>query len=241
MKSFFLSLVIPCYKEAEHLEKSLPRVVSVLSTLKKNFEIVIIDDCSTDGTHEIIDSFIKNNKSLPIQFIKHKKNVGRGGTVAEGIMHSKGEIVGFIDIDLEISPKYIPQCVEIISSKKEDVVVGKRYYPFLLGSFHRYIASKVYSLFVRTLLRLPISDTEAGYKFFRKEKILPILPLVKDKKWFWDTEIIAVSAEKKLRVSEINVLFERRNDKTSTVRFFRDSFEYLKCLIAYKVTHGKKE
>lgn len=239
MKSYAVSLVIPCYNESEHLADSLPRVLNVLKKLKKSFEIIIVDDNSHDNTQEIIKKFIQKYKTSDTQFVQHKKNVGRGGTVTEGLMLSRGEIVGFIDIDLEISPDYIPQFLEIIDTKKADIVVGKRYYPFLLNSLHRYIASRVYSALVQLILKLPISDTEAGYKFFRRKKILPVLRSVKDAKWFWDTEVIAMSTEKGLKISEIDVLFERRRDKTSTVHIFKDSFGYLISLIAYRATHRK--
>lgn len=239
IKSYAISLVIPCYNESEHLADSLPRVLNVLKKLKKSFEIIIIDDNSHDNTSEIIKKFIQKYKTSNIQFIQHRKNVGRGGAVTEGLMLARGEIVGFIDIDLEISPDYIPQFLEIIDTKKADIVVGKRHNPFLFASLHRHIASRVYTSLVRLILKLPISDTEAGYKFFRRKKILSILNRVKDAKWFWDTEVIAMSTEKGLKISEIDVLFERRKDKTSTVHIFKDSFGYLISLIAYKATHRK--
>lgn len=232
----YVSLVVPCYNEGEHLEKSLPKVIAQLKKLKKSFELVIIDDLSQDQTVKIINAFIKKNNSLPIRFIQHKKNIGRGGTVAEGIRLAKGEIAGFIDIDLEISPSYIPQFLEMISGNKADVVVGRRRYPFTQNNIQRIIASKLYSSLIQHTLKLPIRDTEAGYKFFNREKIIPILPKAKNAGWFWDTEIIALSYRHNLKVVEKNVLFKKRNDKTSTVNLFRDTLEYIKCLWSF-LTH----
>lgn len=229
-----LSLILPCYNEAEHLKESFPKVIAVLKKLNRAIEIIIIDDGSKDDTVKIIELLIKENKNIPIRFFRHKKNVGRGGTVAEGITKAKGEVVGFIDIDLEISPEYISRFVEKIHKDKIDVVVGRRYYSFSIKSFHRFIASKLYAILIQFILHLPVHDTEAGYKFFNRKKILPVLSSIKDTKWFWDTEITARGYLRGLQLAEIDVLFQRRTDKTSTVRFFQDTIEYLKQIIEFK-------
>ena len=84
------------------------------------------------------------------------------------------------------------------------------------------------------ILKLPVHDTEAGYKFFRRKKILPVLKQVKDKRWFWDTEIIALGYLNGLKIKEIKVLFKRRSDKTSTVNLFRDTLEYIWSLLVFR-------
>lgn len=236
----FLSLILPCYNEAEHLKESFPKVIAVLRKLNRAFEIIIIDDGSQDDTVKIIESLIKENKNIPIDFFRHKKNVGRGGTVVEGIKKAKGEVVGFIDIDLEITPGYIPQFAEKIHKDKTDVVVGRRYYSFSIKSFHRFIASKLYAFLIQFILYLPVHDTEAGYKFFNRKKILSVLSSVKDTRWFWDTEIVARSHMNNLRLAEIKVLFQRRYDKTSTVKFIEDTVGYIKSLIVFKKSISRK-
>lgn len=232
--NIYLSLIVPCYNEAEHLEKSFPKVIEVLRKLKRSFEVIIIDDFSRDNTVDIIRRLIRENKGISIRFIDHNRNIGRGGTVMEGIMIAKGEIVGFIDIDLEVSPEYIPQFVEEIYSKNADIVVGRRTFAFRATNFLRHFASKWYALLVRNFLKLPIGDTEAGYKFFNRKKIIPILGDVKDTRWFWDTEIIARGYMNNLRIIEIEVVFEKRDDKTSTVNIARDTINYIKALVSFK-------
>lgn len=235
----YLTLIIPCYNEEEHLEKSFPKVLSVLKNLKENFEIIIIDDCSRDNTVDIINKLLAKNKSSKIFFLKHKKNIGRGGTVSEGIKLAKGEIVGFIDIDLEISPSYIPQFIEKLKRDKIDTVIGRRTYDFSKNSLPRLLASKVYALLIHYSLNLPVHDTETGYKFFNRKSILPVLNATRDKKWFWDTEIVARAHMNNLKLAEVKVLFKRRKDKTSTVKLARDTFEYINCLIAFKKAVSK--
>lgn len=232
--NIYLSLIVPCYNEGEHLEKSFPKVIEVLQKLNQSFEVIIIDDCSQDNTADIIRKLIDKNERIFIRFIQHKKNVGRGGTVMDGIKLARGKIVGFIDIDLEVSPKYIPDFVEIIYNNKADIVVGKRYDYFSIMNFHRFISSKLYILLIKYTLRLPIHDTEAGYKFFNRKKILPILKHIHDVGWFWDTEIVARGYMSGLRLTEVDVLFEKRNDKTSTVKLLKDSIQHIKSFISFK-------
>lgn len=229
----YFSLVVPCYNEEEHLVKSFPLVVSVLKRLKKSFEIIIIDDCSKDSTVSIIEQCIIDNPSLNIRFVKHKENIGRGGTVSEGIRIARGEIVGFIDIDLEISPNYIPTFLEDFEKNSIDVVVGKRAYSFSIRYIHRFITSKLYAALISYALKLPVHDPEAGYKFFSRKKILPVISKAKNTGWFFDTEIIALSNIARLKISEIDVIFERNLKKTSTVNLLKDSIVHLRSLFFF--------
>lgn len=234
----YLSLIVPCYNEAEHLEKSFPRVIEVLQKLKKNFEVIIIDDRSRDNTVEIVRKLIKKNKGVSIKFIQHKKNVGRGGTVAEGIMAASGDIVGFIDIDLEVSPSYIPHFISLLKTNKADIVIGQRIYPiqfFDLQYFIRTFLSIGYSLLIKLIFNLPVRDTETGYKFFKREKIIPVLGRVRDKHWFWDTEIIIMGVLHGLRIREEPVRFSRSKEKTSTVELIPDITKYFKALLLFKM------
>lgn len=233
MRKVDLSLIIACYNEGDTFEDSLSRIVSILDKTKYNWEIIFVEDKSIDYTKTIIENFIK--KIPQTSAIFHKKNLGRGKSVADGIAASKGDICGFLDVDLEVSENYIPLFVKEVE-KGADLVVGKRFYD--KGSIVRFVSSKVYALMVKLLLGLPLGDTEAGYKFFRRKSILTILPTVFDKKWFWDTEICARSYDAGLKIAEIPVLFVRRPEKKSTVRLLPDTLNYLKAIIKFKM-HSK--
>lgn len=230
-KSIELSIVIACYNEMEHINKSFLELVESLNKTKLNYELILIDDCSKDGTKQEIQKIAK--KYSITKWKIHEKNVGRGGTVGEGIVMSSGKVVGYIDIDLEISPKYIlPAYTQI--QKGYDIVTAKRTYKFNIKKTMRWITTKGYNLLMKKMLNIQFTDTEAGFKFFKREKILPILKEIKDKRWFWDTEIIVRSYYKGYKIKEIPTLFIRKNDKTSTVNLFRDSLDYFKNLIKFR-------
>ncbi|OGK09546.1 hypothetical protein A2767_04060, partial [Candidatus Roizmanbacteria bacterium RIFCSPHIGHO2_01_FULL_35_10] len=174
---------------------------------------------------------------------QHTKNLGRGKTVMDGIKVSRGFITGFLDVDLEVGPEYILKTLPLLDSC--DVVVGKRFFPFSFRTIHRYFTSKAYAWMARVVLNLPVHDSEAGFKFFKKAKIQKILPFVRNSGWFWDTEIVALSKIFNLKIKELPVRYIRRTDKTSTVNTFRDSFVYLWNLILFviriKFSHSGEE
>lgn len=224
MKKPDLSLVLTCYNEGSILEKSVSEIEDVLSASKLSYELIFVDDKSKDESRRVITGLVKGKKNR--RFIFHKVNKGRGGAVVSGIKTAKGKVVGFIDTDLEVSPVYIPYFVKKILNGEADGVTGHRIYREGVLSIHRSILSKGYSYLVRTMLNIPYVDTETGYKFFKKEKILPVLRKTKNKRWFWDTEIMAYSYYEDLEVLEIPVLFVRRFDKESSVNVFRDTLDY---------------
>lgn len=236
-----LTLILPCFNESSHLRNSIEKIISTLDDSRLSYEIILIDDASRDNTSELIKTIAKHHNY--IKYLLHKKNVGRGGTVQEGIMNAKGYVVGFIDVDIEVGPAYISYFVELIKNNKYDIVIGSRHYPFKFYPFRYFIRTTLslgYPLLVKLMLNLPIRDTETGYKFFNREKILPVLQDMEDKHWFWDTEIITRSSLYGLKIHEEPVLFLRNKDKKSTVRLIPDIAAYLKALWKLKLVLHKQ-
>lgn len=232
MPNIELSLIAPCYNEAPHLEKNLNRLKKVLDATIYKYEIIVIDDASFNKTAEMIKRFIEVNQDADnIIFIKHDKNQGRGKTVSEGIMAARGEIVGFVDVDFSTSPWYIPALAAEIR-QGADIVIGQRIYKLKLKVLHRWILSKGYKFLVKIFLGMELGDTESGCKFFKREKIIPVLTQVKDEKWFWDTEIIARSHFAGLTIVQLPTVFIRESLYT-TVKIIKDSWRHFVNLIKF--------
>ncbi len=226
-----LTIVLACYNEMEHINKSLSELIDFLDCTKFKYEIIMIDDCSKDKTAEEIPKLAK--KYPQIRFYLHKKNIGRGGTVSEGIKLARGKIVGFLDIDLETPQWYIlPAYIYI--KKGYDLVTAHRIYKLSIRTLIRAILSRGYNFLTRIMLKIPFQDTEAGFKFFNKEKILSVLEETKDKGWFWDTEIITRAYYKNYKIKMLPTLFIRKPYKTSTVKLFSDGVDYFKKLLKFR-------
>lgn len=233
MPNLDLSLVIPCYNEELILGNSIREVIGILDNTRFNYEIIFVDDCSHDNTRKIINDIIAGYPDKNISKIFHEKNTGRGGAVMDGIRAARGEVVGFIDIDLEVHARYIPSCVLAVKGGV-DIAIAYRIYKFYLKSFVRYFMSKGYITMVRNLLKVNLKDTETGFKFFKREKILPVIGEIQECGWFWDTEVMVRSYMKGYKIVEIPCLYIRSFKKQSSVRKIADSIYYFLKLFKFR-------
>jgi glycosyltransferase involved in cell wall biosynthesis len=225
MAAPLVSLVLACYNEEEVLESSFAEIRDTLLDSGLDFEILFVDDVSRDRTREILARIVEDHPDLELRVILHERNRGRGATVGDGFRAARGEIAGYIDVDLEVHCRYIPALVREIR-RGADVATIRRVYAFQLRSLDRYFMSRGYSWLVRKLLGVELHDTETGYKFFRREKLLPVLDAIADPGWFWDTEFMVRAARRGLVIRELPGAFVRRWDKTSKVSGLRDSLDY---------------
>ena len=232
-RSPYLSLVLACYNEAEHLETSFAEIRDTLEQTRWPYEIIFVDDLSRDRTREILRAIVAAHPALDLRLLLHDVNRGRGTTVADGFRVARGEIAGYLDVDLEVHSRYVPSLVRAIEGGA-DVATVRRIYAFQIRVLDRYFMSRGYSFLVRRLLGLPFHDTETGYKFFRRETVVPLLDEIEDGGWFWDTEFMARAARRGLKVAEIPGAYVRREDKTSTVRGLPDSALYFRQLLRFR-------
>lgn len=232
-----VSIVIPCFNEEAILEDGVNQVARVMEQCRYSWELIFVDDKSRDQTPALLNKLVAGRPNARVIF--HQQNVGRGGTASEALGMARGRIIGFLDIDLEVSARYIPAMVSAID-RGYDVATALRIYgvPLRWDDLLRNTLSVGYRWMVRRYLKLPFKDTEAGFKFFRAERIRPLLAHAQSSGWFWDTEIMALAHRAKLRVIEIPCKFVRRHDKASTVRPFHDSLTYLRALLEFRRRNG---
>ena len=228
-----VSIVIPCYQEEKHLQQSVMAIHELLKHTDYKFEMIFVDDCSMDKTREVI---LKITDHFPnIRYIFHETNIGRAGAFLNGVNIACGKYVGFLDIDLEVSCVYLMRVLAELE-KGADVVIIKRHYA-LAPSFSfvlRHILSVGYKYLIQEYLGIPRMDTETGFKFFNRKRLLELSDRTHNKKWFFDTEVMVIAYLNKYRIKEVDGLFLRRHDKTSTVKVVKDSIDYLKELRKFK-------
>lgn len=237
MATIKVSLILPCYDEGPTFASSVKRIISQMQKIRSKWEIIFVEDKSTDETKRTVELFVSKFKNF--RAIYHLQNQGRGQCVADGIRSAKGQICGYMDVDCEVSPAYIPLFLKEVEMGF-DMAVGNRFYESGFKSFQRFIASKLYAWVVDFALKVPIADSEAGFKFFKRSRILPICAKVGNKHWFWDTEVCARAWWSGLKISQVPVLFIRRGDKKSTVKLFEDTIEYIINLIRLRLELTKR-
>lgn len=228
-----LSLVITTYKETSVLEGSLPRIATALRALHRPVELVFVDDGSGDGTAEWVEAQARGLADLAPRVLRHPTNRGRGAALRTGFEAARGRHCGYLDLDLEVDVTYVAPTLALLDAGA-DVVVGVRTYVKTRPGFDvRTFLSVGYRHLSRTVLRHRLRDTETGFKFFRRDRLLPLLPHIEEGGWFFDTEVMMVSALARRRIAELPVDFHRRHDKVSTVKVARDVRRYLGALARF--------
>ena len=200
-----LSLIIPVYNEAQHLlawcEKLLARDFGV------SVEHVFVDDCSTDGSYEILARFSSDHR---VRLFRQDKNQGKGAAVRRGIQESRGSIVMMQDADYEYSLDDVPSVIEPILRDEADIVFGSRYKSSqtVHRTFH-YVINRVLTLISNLASGLYLTDMETCYKAFRGEIIRGIL--IESPRFGFEPEITAKVAVLKARVAEVPIRYFPRN------------------------------
>lgn len=228
MKNAVLSVIIPCYNEKDHI---LNLVKKVLESPVESKEIIVVDDCSTDGTREVLEHDIG---PLVSRILYHEKNAGKGAALRTGFKAATGDIVIVQDADLEYDPKEYPTIIEPIILGKADVVYGSR---FLRGSkFGGYwtnrIANRLLTFLSNCYTGLHITDMETCYKAFRREIIQSID--IEEERFGFEPEITAKIARKKYRVLEVPISYFPRTKEEGKKIGLRDGMRALYCIARYK-------
>ena len=217
-----LSVVIACYMEEGHLVDSVQQLTATLDAIGRSYELIFIEDKSRDRTAEIVRQLVDGNR-------------GRGATVTEGFLLARGDIVGFLDIDLEVHCRFLPSVLQAIDAGADGATAFRHYAVGLRPTaLLRHFLSSGYRRLFRSVFDVPFRDPETGFKFFRRERIVPVVRRTKDPAWFWDSEIMILAHQAGLRVVEVPCRFERRADKQSTVRIVRDVYRYLVAITAFR-------
>ena len=228
-----LSVVIACYMEETHLVDSVSQLVETLDAMGCSYELIFIEDKSRDGTAALVQELVAGHPNRHAIF--HDQNVGRGGTVKEGFLLARGKVVGFLDIDLEVHCRYLPKVLAEIDGGADGATAYRSYVPGWGPTMVlRKVVSHGYRWLFRSLFDVPYRDTETGFKFFVRERILDVVRRTEDPGWFWDSEVMILAHDAGLRIVEVETSFERRADKATTVRLIRDSWAYLRSIRAFR-------
>ncbi len=233
-----LSVVIPVYNERATIHEILKRVRAV----PVNKQIIVVDDCSKDGTREILKDLERSDSELVVVF--HEINQGKGAALRTGFRHATGQIVIVQDADLEYDPEQFPQLIQPIVDDLADVVYGSRF----IGETHRVLyywhslANKGLTLLSNMFTNLNLTDMEVCYKVFRREVIQGIV--LKSDRFGFEPEVTAKVARFKFpaeqgnpprpcRIYEIPVAYHGRTYREGKKIGLKDGFQALYCILRF--------
>lgn len=228
-----LSVVIPVYNEASTISKIVELVRSVDIGLDK--EIVLVDDCSSDGTREVLQQMASVQSDLKV--LNHEVNQGKGAALRTGFSAATGDIVLIQDADLEYDPHEYSRLLKPITDGHADVVYGSR---FLGGGPHRvvfywhYLGNKLLTTLSNMTTNLNLTDMEVCYKVFRRE-VIQSIPL-KENRFGFEVEITAKIARRKLKIYEVPISYYGRDYSEGKKIGWKDGFSALRCIVKYAFT-----
>lgn len=187
-----LSVVLPAYNEASCIGKNLHELVRTLRHAYSEFEVIVVDDGSTDGTAG--EARFATAAIPEVRVIRYDRNAGKGAALAKGALFASGEYVVFLDADLDLHPGQIQLFVESMQVANADAVVGSKHHP-MSEVFNYPAVRRLYSFgyyaFVRAMFGLPLRDTQTGLKIFRKQLLHDVVPRLVAKRFAFDLELLA--------------------------------------------------
>jgi GT2 family glycosyltransferase len=208
-----LSVIIPVYNERRTVLKILRQVARQPLSLHK--ELIIVDDCSTDGTREFLrdtdlQELLGGNGANTIKLVMHEKNRGKGAGVRTGLEHATGELVLIQDADLEYDPRDYPALIAPILDGHADAVFGNRFHygPHRVPRFGRYVMNRIFSLVCNLLTGISIHDVTACYKVFRSDLLVRID--LRSDRFSVETEMTVKLAKLGVRIYEVPIVYHGR-------------------------------
>lgn len=244
MKSVFLSVVVPSYNESEELKKETVDVIEkYLKSQKYNYEVLIVDDGSTNGSREILKKYIKNKAGFKLIGNEHG---GKAITVMTGLLQSEGEVALFTDMD-QATP--IEELAKLLPDFKKgfDIVIGSR--QGRKGApLSRKLAAWGFSTLRNLILGLPFADTQCGFKAFNRKAIEEVFPAMLSR-WQktkasgaavnagFDVEVLYSAKNKGLKIAEVEVNWHHVG--TEQVQLIADSLEAMGDMLRLKLNSLK--
>ena len=231
--TFKLSVIIPCYNEKQTIGAILKKVIQSLQNYKfLNYEILIIDDHSNDGTDRTLKDLSQEEK---INVYFHERNLGKGAAIQTALQYVTGDLIIIQDADLEYDPYDYNKLLLPFFETNADVVYGSR---FLGGGkyvrihfFWHYIANKILTFICNLFINLNLTDMETGYKVFKTEALKNIS--LKEKTFSFEPEVTIKLSKKKYKFFEVPITYNGRSYQEGKKIRLKDAFIALKTIILY--------
>ena len=225
-----LSVVIPCFNELGTISQV---VEAVKASPVKNIEIIIVDDCSTDGTASLLRSQLGFQVN---QVIYHPQNQGKGAALRTGFAAATGDIVIVQDADLEYDPQEFPVVIQPIVEGRADVVFGSRFvgsHPHRVVYYWHMVGNRFLTTLSNMMTNINLTDMETCYKAFRRDVIQAVR--IEENRFGFEPEVTAKVAKMGCRIYEVGISYYGRTYKEGKKIGWKDGFRAIYCILKYNL------
>lgn len=203
-----LSVLMPAHNEGAHLYENIAETRRSLQEFGDPYEIIVIDDASRDNT--LAEARRAAAAWTDVRVRECTAHAGKGGALREGFADAGGELVVFLDSDLDLHPRQLRVFLDVMDRTGADVVIGSKRHPDSVLDYpaHRRAVSFVYFVLVRLMFHLPIHDTQTGLKLFRRGVLAAVFPQMLVKKYAFDLELLVLAHRAGYAIAEAPVVIE---------------------------------
>ena len=218
-KKPYLSVVMPAYNEEKNITTNLLKASEIISGFVKNFEIIAINDGSSDDTENMMKAACE--KDTKITFISYEKNQGKGYAITQGVKKASGKYIAFLDSDLELNPSMLRYFLKALQACDADIAIGSKLHKKskLEYPITRKIMSVGYFIILKLLFNLNIKDTQTGIKLFKSDVIKPICENLSTTGFAFDIEILATASKKGYKIIELPIELKFLRERSEKSRF----------------------
>lgn len=207
-----ISIVMPAYNEGPRIFDNIVETVRTMEGICQSYELIVVDDGSKDNTHE---EALRAAARFPnVQAVRYTNNGGKGNALKYGFRYVTGDLVAFLDADLDLHPRQLKTLLEYMQKYNADVVIGSKRHKLSQIDYplQRKVLSTGYSLLIKALFDLSVKDTQTGLKLFKREVLEEVFPRVLVKRYAFDLELLVNVRQRGYRIVEAPIIlsFQRK-------------------------------
>ena len=236
MDDYYLSLIIPVYNAQTFIAQSVENVLRYFAAQSYRAEIILVDDASTDGTLGVLREYEGR-----VRVLSNDRNMGKGYSVRRGVLSAGGRFIFFTDADIPFGLEPIPTFLKYLDQKEFDLVIGSRdlaeSIALMKPTAARRLSSRIFTIFVSRLVVTGVSDTQCGFKGFRRDAAVFLFSRSRIDRFAFDIEVIYIAFKNNFDVKRLPVHLRRCD--SSTVRLISDGFRMLTDIFLIKWNHSR--
>jgi len=244
IKGTRVSIIMPAFNEQERVVASIEETIRTFSEFECEYELIIVDDGSTDDTLRLVIEAAGRYPRGTIIVTRNRSNYGKGRALKKGFRSAKGEYVIFLDADMDLHPGQINTFFDIMELTESDIVIGSKRHPNsqLVYPNHRRVMSAVYFSIIKTIFGLPINDTQTGLKLFKYEVLKKVFPEVLIRQFAFDLELLVHAHRLGYKIAEapVSITSQREYSRIGPITVYKMCLDTAAIYYRYLKSRAKR-